>query len=173
MSWNITVYAERKVDDGFEFVCCLHDNFKWYIDSEYFDNLPSTTQFSPELLKLYDNKISCARTIKAADFRTDASMLIDKSVEVKKTIWCALGLPEYTDDEFEDVVNDRYDVEGNQNPNWNPLTFPVNKDLFNRLQEADFGVAKAYRIIGMLDALESMAGNEWDSDTYRLVLVRE
>ena len=99
-----------------------------------------------------------------------ASSLIDKNINIKKTIWAALGLPEYTDDEYEDILDDKYDADGNIDPNWDPLTHPVAKELFSKLQEADFGMAKGYRILGMLDVLDS----SFDfGEKIRLILIRD
>lgn len=175
MSWNIAVHVERIIEDGgeyayrLEYVCCLHDNFKWYIDNDYFDSLPVETEFSKGLNDIYDS-LNSAKVVSPADLMQYAVSLIDKCTAIKKTIWCALGLPEYTDDEYTDISSDKYDSSGNIDPNWNQLTFPVNKELFDKLQEADFGSAKGFRILGMLDSLEA----QFDSThKYRLVLVRE
>lgn len=177
MSWNIAVHVEREIEDGgeyasrLEYVCCLHDNFKWYIDNEYFENLPNETDFSEGLADIY-GQLNSAKVVRPAELQQYAVNLIDKSTAIKKTIWSALGLPEYTDDEYADVACDKYDSSGNIDPNWNPLTFPVNKELFDKLQEADFGSAKGCRILGMLDSLEAQTGVT-PLNEYRLVLVRE
>lgn len=181
MSWNISVFAEQYVDDSWHYVMPLHDNFKWLISDEYFDNLRNLSaddckKISSELKSQYKDsntddllRFYTVKVTTPTELQTYASSLINKSTAIKKTIWVALGLPEYTDDEYEDIYDDKYDDDGNINPSWNPLTHPVDKRLFSKLQEADFGMAKGYRILGMLDVLD--ARNDF-ADNIRLILVR-
>ena len=182
MSWNISVYAEKYVDGEWKYIMPLHDNFKWLVSENYFDDLQPLLSseyenVSSELKLLYksssSNNLFSFYTVKVAtptEMQTYASSLGEKSAAIKKTIWTALGLPEYTDDEYEEILNDKYDADGNIDPSWNPLTHPVSKELFTQLQEADFDAHKGYRILGMLDALE--AACDYD-DKVRLILVRD
>jgi hypothetical protein len=181
MSWNISVYAEQHINGAWNYIMPLHDNFKWLIDYDYFENLQDLpanefNNVSSELKAAYSESDSddlfafCSvKKTTPANMYSYASSLIEKSTAIKKTIWAALGLPEYTDDEYEDVLDDKYDSNGNIDPNWNPLTHPVAKELFSKLQEADFGALKGYRILGMLDALE--ANSDFGANI-RLILVR-
>lgn len=182
MSWNISVYAERYVDGEWKYIMPLHDNFKWLVSQDYFENLKYLSDedcksTSRELRLAYnDSDTDCSFsgcTVKVTtptEMQNYASSLVDKSTAIKKTIWTALGLPEYTDDEYEDVFDDKYGADGNIDPNWNPQTHPVAKELFSKLQEAGFDTHKGYRILGMLDALD--AGCEF-GDKVRLILVRD
>ena len=167
MSWNISVYAEQHINGAWNYIMPLHDNFKWLIDYDYFENLQDLpanefNNVSNELKAAYSESDSddlfafCSvKKTTPAKMYSYASSLIEKSTAIKKTIWAALGLPEYTNDDID--------------PNWNPLTHPVAKELFSKLQEADFGALKGYRILGMLDALE--ANSDFGANI-RLILVR-
>ena len=182
MSWNISVYAERYVDSTWHYVMPLNDNFKWLISDEFFDYLQHLSaedykDVSSELKSRYKNsdndnlfRFCTVKITTPREMQAYASSLIDKNINIKKTIWAALGLPEYTDDEYEDILDDKYDADGNIDPNWDPLTHPVAKELFSKLQEADFGMAKGYRILGMLDVLDS----SFDfGEKIRLILIRD
>lgn len=181
MSWNISVFAEKYVDGSWHYVMSLHDNFKWLISDEYFDNLRNLSaddckNVSSELKSQYKDpntdglfRFYTVKVTTPTEMQTYARTLIDKCTAIKKTIWAALGLPEYTDDEYDDINDDKYDADGNIDPNWNPLTHPVDKRLFSKRQDADFGMAKGYRILGMLDVLDTRSDF---SDNIRLILIK-
>lgn len=182
MSWNISVYAEKYVDGEWKYIIPLHDNFKWLVSKNYFDDLqplPSneydnvSSGLKSQYKSFHSDDLFSGCTVKVTtptEMQSYASSLVDKSTAIKKIIWTALGLPEYTDDEYEEVLDDKYGADGNIDPSWKPLTHPVAKELFSQLQEADFDTHKGYRILGMLDALE--AACDYD-DKARLILVRD
>lgn len=180
MSWNISVYAERYVDGEWKYIMPLHDSFKWLVSRNYFDNLPSLspseyTNVSSGLKSRYKGTspddlfgFCSVKVTTPAEMQSYANSLVEKCTALKKIVWTALGLPEYTDDEYEEVLDDKYGADGNIDPSWNPLTHPVAKKLFSQLQEAEFDLFKGYKILGMLDALD--AACDYD-DKVRLILV--
>lgn len=178
MSWNINVYVEKKSKDSdkWEYVNCVSDYFKCNLDGtsvhewNTFDCI-AFNDISDSLKEHFNNdgEYFDAKVVSLKDMNEYANKMIERAVNIKKTLWIALGLPEYTDDEYADIEDpDKYDEDGKLNAAWNPMTFPVNKKLFEQLQEADFGFAKGYKIHGMTDAAEAMCHFD---DKIRFILV--
>ena len=182
MSWNVTVYLEKlnKKTGKWEFVSCVHDNFKYLLHStcnggfNEFETI-SKENVSDELRARYtsDNSYGLdyfdAKVVSMTESKQYAETDIEKARSLKKALYIALGLPEYVDDEYEEWEDpDKYDTHGNIKKNWNPLTFPVNKDLFEKVQLAEFNCIKAYKILGMTEAAEALVNYD---DECRFILI--
>lgn len=182
MSWNITVYLEKKTKDSdkWEFVSCVHDNFKWLLHNQNYDALSDfdtikIDELSDKLKEKYKSYTVSeldffnGHVITGTELKIYAETDIEKSKMLKKALYIALGVPEYTDDEFEEIEDpNKYDSNGNIKKNWNPLTFPVNKELIEKVQLAEFNCIRAYKIIGMVEAAESMVHYD---DELRFILI--
>ena len=133
MSWNVTVYLEKlnKETNKWEYVSCVHDNFKWLLHSSgndgfnEFDSI-SKENVSDELRARYtsDNSFGLdyfdAKVVSMSELKQYAETDIEKSRTLKKALSIALGLPEYVDDEYEEWDDpDKYDTRGNIKKGWN------------------------------------------------------
>lgn len=182
MSWNINLYAEKynKKTLKWELVGCFSNNFKWNLrgtsisECNEFDRI-SIENVSEELRTEYtddsgNNSYFDAKVVSNDKLSDYAIKMIDKSVNCKKMAFIALGMPEYTDDEYAEIYDpDKYDDEGKINPTWNPMTFPISKEILEKVQECEFDEHKGYKILGILEAVEGFV-TDWDTDI-RFILV--
>ena len=200
MSWGITVYAEkkRKNSDKWELIgnqeilleakwCLITDdaeNYRIDVDIEDAFYEIDNEELSDGLLKHYDGKIDNYHIVKQYP--------IDKMYElceehIKKytttALMCykALGIKSQESDEAFRALETygetdmKYTESGKISKNYNPLTFPINKELMIELNDKFENMQRAVYWQGIIAVVRTLAEEDWQLDhdcEIRLVFVR-
>ena len=199
MSWGIRLFAEKRrrgsskwemicktnildevkhilITDTMEFAAGVQD-----IEENTFDSVDNS-ELSQGVLDFYDGNIDEYHWVKVCPL-DNMKRLCDRIVEqydnTMMMCYKALGfkceINPYIDCTL-DLHSDRY-LEGSADsvPDRNPLTYPINKELLEELNNQSAGYKKALKWNGLLWAIQDMAREDWDLDRdaeIRLVFVR-
>ncbi len=199
MSWGIKLFAEkrRKGSDKWEMIgktnimsevkdFLLTDTMDYAagiqdIEENTFDPVDNS-ELSQGVLDFYDGNIDEYHWVKVYpldSMRRLCDRIIEQYDNTVMMCYKALGfrckINPYIDYSLE-LYSDRYQ-EGSADPvpNYNPLTYPINKELLEELNDLSAGYKKALRWNGLLRAIEDMAEEDYDLDRdaeIRLVFVR-
>ena len=199
MSWGIKLFAEkrRKGSDKWEMIgktnimsevkdFLLTDTMDYDagiqdIEENTFDPVDNS-ELSQGVLDFYDGNIDEYHWVKVYpldSMRRLCDRIIEQYDNTVMMCYKALGfkceINPYIDYSL-DIHSDRY-REGSADPvpNYNPLTYPINKELLEELNNRSAGYKKALRWNGLLCAIEDMAEEDYDLDRdaeIRLVFVR-
>ena len=199
MSWGIKLFAEkrRKDSDKWEMIgktnimsevkdFLLTDTMDYAagtqdIEENTFDSV-DISELSQGVIDFYDGRIDEYHWVKVYpldSMRRLCDRIIEQYDNTVMMCYKALGfrckINPYIDYSLE-LYSDRYQ-EGSADPvpNYNPLTYPVNKDLLEELNDRSAGYKKALRWNGLLWAIKDMAEEDYDLDRdaeIRLVFVR-
>ena len=199
MSWGIKLFAEkrRKDSDKWEMIgktnimsevkhFLLTDTMDYAvgiqdIEENTFDSIDNS-ELSQGVLDFYDGNIDEYHWVKVYpldSMRRLCDRIIEQYDNTVMMCYKALGfkceINPYIDYSLE-LHSDRYQ-EGSTslNPNYNPLTYPVNKELLEELNNRSASYKKALRWNGLLRAIEDMAEEDYELDRdaeIRLVFVR-
>ena len=199
MSWGIKLFAEkrRKDSDKWEMIgktnimsevkdFLLTDTMDYAagaqdIEENTFDSV-DISELSQGVIDFYDGNIDEYHWVKAYpldSMRRLCDRIIEQYDNTVMMCYKALGfrckINPYIDYSLE-LYSDRYQ-EGSADPvpNYNPLTYPINKELLEELNNRSAGYKKALRWNGLLRAIEDMAEEDYDLDRdaeIRLVFVR-
>ena len=199
MSWGIKLFAEkrRKDSDKWEMIgetnimsevkdFLLTDTMDYAagtqdIEENTFDPVDDS-ELSQGVLDFYDGNIDEYHWVKVYpldSMRRLCDRIIEQYDNTMMMCYKALGfkceINTYIDYSL-DLHSDRY-REGSDDlvPDYNPLTYPVNKELLEELNDRSAGYKKALRWNGLLRAIEDMAEEDYDLDRdaeIRLVFVR-
>lgn len=189
MSVEIMMYAEEfnKETNKWEIISekCYCDNFKWYLNDydDYTDfRVPEISDLSDFIKKdfkledpereefFYDMRIA---TIE--ELRNYANKFITKYTTTTKNIFLALGLAGHRESDDDYFDNDKYDDDDNIRSSYNPLTFPVSKELIEEWNTQELDMIKAREIIGICDTIlcQSKLGHgSWDEQNVRVIMFR-
>lgn len=199
MSWGIKLFAEkrRKGSDKWEMIgktnimsevkdFLLTDTMDYAagtqdIEENTFDPVDSS-ELSQGVLDFYVGNIDEYHWVKVYpldSMRRLCDRIIEQYDNTVMMCYKALGfkceINPYIDYSL-DLHSDRYqECSADLDPNYNPLTYPVNKELLEELNDRSAGYKKALRWNGLLRAIEDMAEEDYDLDRdaeIRLVFVR-
>lgn len=199
MSWGIKLFAEkrRKGSDKWEMISktnimsevkdfLLTDTMDYAvgiqdIEENTFDPVDNS-ELSQGVLDFYDGNIDEYHWVKVYpldSMRRLCDRIIEQYDHTVMMCYKALGfkceINPYIDYSLE-LHSDRYqECSADLNPVYNPLTYPVNKELLEELNDRSAGYKKALRWNGLLRAIEDMAEEDYDLDRdaeIRLVFVR-
>ena len=199
MSWGIKLFAEkrRKDSDKWEMIgktnimsevkdFLLTDTMDYAagiqdIEENTFDPVDNS-ELSQGVLDFYDGDIDEYHWVKVYpldSMRRLCDRIIEQYDNTVMMCYKALGfrckINPYIDYSLE-LHSDRYqEGSASLNPNYNPLTYPVNKELLEELNDRSAGYKKALRWNGLLRAIEDMAEEDYDLDRdaeIRLVFIR-
>jgi len=199
MSWGIKLFAEKKrkssnkwemigktnildevkhilITDTMEIAGGTQD-----IEENTFDSV-DISELSQGILDYYGGKIDEYHWVKVYSVNAMHKLcdsLINKYQTTMMMCYRALGfnckINVYADPIL-DIETDKYQpYSADLNPAYNPLTFPVNKDMLLQLNEESVGYEKAIKWRGILAAINGLAREDWDLDRdaeIRLVFVR-
>lgn len=185
MSQHVSFYVEKKDETGDCYWKLLNkSSFVWDFERYYFDSDISFSQFgyiencnlSAELKTMY--KIGMEKydyiTAKETTFSELwelANKYIEKFEMTAKNAYLALGVP-YREDEYDCNYEDKYDENDRVRPDYNPLTYPVNKEILEKLNDYFFNIGKAYRLIELCRMVKEFYNiKEEDEDNYRVILI--
>lgn len=190
MSYSISCFVEKKNKNGeweivspnwfcWDFKNLLIDEDDWHD----FDGIDKKTlsSFLKEHYELDENgndkegvfSYTDMKTMTVGELKAYANKYIDEYETATKYLFSALGSIHYQTWEYEDYVDDKYDEEGNINPSYNPLTFPINKDMIRDWNNAEMKVHKAYRIFQLCEtAAEIAKEGVMENDKVRFVFNR-
>lgn len=199
MSWGIKLFAEkkRKSSNKWEMIgkTNILDEVKHIlitdtmecaggtqdIEENTFDSV-DISELSQGILDYYDGKIDEYHLVKVYSVNAMHKLcdsLINNYQATMMMCYRALGfnckVNFYTEPVL-DIETDKYQpYSADLNPAYNPLTFPVNKDMLLQLNEESVGYEKAIKWRGILAAINGLAREDWDLDRdaeIRLVFVR-
>ena len=199
MSWGIKLFAEkrRKGSDKWEMIgetnimsevkdFLLTDTMDYAagtqdIEENTFDPVDNS-ELSQGVLDFYDGNIDEYHWVKVYpldSMRRLCDRIIEQYDNTVMMCYKALGfkceINPYIDYSLE-LHSDRYqECSADLNPVYNPLTYPINKELLEELNNRSAGYKKALRWNGLLRAIEDMAEEDYDLDRdaeIRLVFVR-
>jgi len=119
-----------------------------------------------------------ARTIPLSWLRAETGKIESNFITEVKSLYRALGCYMMTDP-YEDTNEDpnKYDDDGNVQPSWNPLTFPVNKELLDSANLKYIGFEVAHSLSAKINMIYTMLKHlgdmDFDAPSYdiRLVLI--
>lgn len=199
MSWGIRLFAEkrRRGSSKWEMIgkTCIMSEVKHFlltdtmdyaagtqdIEENTFDSV-NTSELSQGVLNFYEGTIDEYHWVKVCpldNMERLCNRIIEQYNNIMMMCYKALGfkceINPYIDYSL-DIHSDKYQ-EGSAEltPDYNPLTYPVNKDLLIDLNNASAGYKKALRWNGLLWSIEDMAKEDYDLDRdadIRLVFVR-
>lgn len=182
MSWNIALYAEVKKDGKWVgFKNALDYYFKsslQYLDeyieySSVWDSLKrvNVDDLSDELKSEYDveSKYFDGREISIKEFRSMCSEIINKHETVADCLFKALGVNYVTTIWEAETIPDKYDDDGEIRANYDPMTYKVNKELFETYNRLCIRAKYASMIMGMIDAIGTMLDD--DTNDVRFIMV--
>lgn len=199
MSSYTEVYIEYKekqeknwhlfcIDKNCDF-SCINEDLKYDIeklsvygdvDLESIANVEDTKRLSPEFRMLFKHLDEDYHCIQYIDLKY-LSALLDKItsnyITELKSIYTALGCYLITD-MYEDVPeDDKYDDDGNVKSTYNPLTFPINKELLENNNKNFVAYEVAHRLSAIIDMVFNMLNRnnfDFDAPTYeaRLILIK-
>ena len=199
MSWGIKLFAEkrRKGSDKWEMIgktnimsevkdFLLTDTMDYDagiqdIEENTFDPVDNS-ELSQGVLDFYDGNIDEYHWVKVYpldSMRRLCDRIIEQYDNTVMMCYKALGfkceINPYIDYSLE-LYSDRYqEGSGDLIPVYNPLTYPINKELLEELNDRSAGYKKALRWNGLLCAIQDMAEEDYDLDRdaeIRLVFVR-
>ena len=199
MSWGIKLFAEkrRKGSDKWEMIgktnimsevkdFLLTDTMDYAagiqdIEENTFDPVDNS-ELSQGVLDFYDGNIDEYHWVKVYpldSMRRLCDRIIEQYDNTVMMCYKALGfkceINPYIDYSLE-LHSDRYQEDSaDPVPVYNPLTYPINKELLEELNDRSAGYKKALRWNGLLCAIEDMAEEDYDLDRdaeIRLVFVR-
>lgn len=199
MSWGIKLFAEkrRKDSDKWEMIgktnimsevkdFLLTDTMDYAegtqdIEENTFDSV-DISELSQGVIDFYDGRIDEYHWVKVYpldSMRRLCDRIIEQYDNTMMMCYKALGfrckINPYIDYSLE-LHSDRYqEGSASLNPVYNPLTYPINKELLEELNNRSAGYKKALRWNGLLRAIEDMAEEDYDLDRdaeIRLVFVR-
>ena len=199
MSWGIKLFAEkrRKDSDKWEMIgkTNIMSEVKDFLLTDTMDHAAGTqdieentfdpvddSELSQGVLDFYDGNIDEYHWVKVYpldSMRRLCDRIVEQYDNTVMMCYKALGfrckINPYIDYSLE-LYSDRYQ-EGSADPvpDYNPLTYPVNKELLEELNDRSAGYKKALRWNGLLRAIEDMAEEDYDLDRdaeIRLVFVR-
>lgn len=183
MHVSIRLYIEKKNQEGTYNL--LHDDtvfydFKKFLNDDFlnFDEFSyvSKESLSEEIKQKYKNGIKPIDSVELretsiSELEGIVDKFIEKSTYMLENTYTALGT-KYRKDEH-DWGEERYDDDGKIRSDYNPLTFPVNKDMFWYLNDALFNQNLAYELRGILSAIREIFWiTEENEKEYRVILVR-
>ena len=199
MSWGIKLFAEKRrrgsskwemigktnimsevkhflLTDTMDYAAGTQD-----IEENTFDSVDNS-ELSQGVLDFYDGNIDEYHWVKVCPL-DNMKRLCDRIIEqydnTMMMCYKALGfkceINPYIDYSL-DIHSDRYqEGSGDLAPDYNPLTYPINKELLEDLNEQSAGYKKALKWNGLLWAIEDMAREDYNLDRdaeIRLVFVR-
>lgn len=199
MSWGIKLFAEKRrrgsskwemigktnildevkhilITDTMEFAGGVQD-----IEENTFDSVDNS-ELSQGILDYYDGNIDEYHWVKVCpldNMKRLCNRIVEQYDNTMMMCYKALGfkceINPYSDYTL-DLHSDRY-LEGTADsvPDRNPLTYPINKELLEELNDQSAGYKKALKWTGLLWAIQDMAREDWDLDRdaeIRLVFVR-
>lgn len=199
MSWGIRLFAEkrRRGSSKWEMIgkTCIMSEVKHFlltdtmdyaagtqdIEENTFDSV-KTSELSQGVLNFYEGTIDEYHWVKVYPLKNMYRLcdkIIDEYENTMMMCYKALGfkceINPYID-YILDINTDKYQTGSAElAPDYNPLTYPVNKDLLNDLNNASAGYKKALKWNGLLWSIEDMAKEDYDLDRdadIRLVFVR-
>ena len=199
MSWGIKLFAEkrRKGSDKWEMIgetnimsevkdFLLTDTMDYAagtqdIEENTFDPVDNS-ELSQGVLDFYDGNIDEYHWVKVYpldSMRRLCDRIIEQYDNTVMMCYKALGfkceINPYIDYSLE-LHSDRYqECSADLNPVYNPLTYPINKELLEELNNRSAGYKKALRWNSLLRAIQDMAEEDYDLDRdaeIRLVFVR-
>lgn len=199
MSWGIRLFAEkrRKGSSKWEMIgkTCIMSEVKHFLLTDTMDYAAGTqdieentfdpvdnSELSQGVLNFYDGNIDEYHWVKVYPLKNMYRLcdkIIDEYENTMMMCYKALGfkceINPYID-YILDINTDKYQTGSAElAPDYNPLTYPVNKDLLNDLNNASAGYKKALKWNGLLWSIEDMAKEDYDLDRdadIRLVFVR-
>ena len=199
MSWGIRLFAEkrRKGSSKWEMIgkTCIMSEVKHFLLTDTMDYAAGTqdieentfdpvdnSELSQGILDFYDGNIDEYHWVKVYPLKNMYRLcdkIIDEYENTMMMCYKALGfkceINPYID-YILDINTDKYQTGSAELvPDYNPLTYPVNKDLLNDLNNASAGYKKALKWNGLLWSIEDMAKEDYDLDRdadIRLVFVR-
>lgn len=201
MSWGITLFAEKKRKNSdkwemigtheiisevkFMLITDTMESLSYDIDfnETTFDEIDNS-ELSQGILDFYGGKIDTYHWVKVypiKDMHKLCDKLIDKFQTTMLMCYKALGInaePDETNYRLLDLYgedNRKYTSSGEISKKYNPLTYPVNKELLDQLNEESAGYYKSIWWKGVLSVIEDLAEEDWEQDRdaeIRLVFVR-
>lgn len=199
MSWGIRLFAEkrRKGSSKWEMIgkTCIMSEVKHFLLTDTMDYAAGTqdieentfdpvdnSELSQGVLNFYDGNIDEYHWVKVYPLKNMYRLcdkIIDEYENTMMMCYKALGfkceINPYID-YILDINTDKYQAGSAElAPDYNPLTYPVNKDLLNDLNNASAGYKKALKWNGLLWSIEDMAKEDYDLDRdadIRLIFVR-
>lgn len=199
MSWGIRLFAEkrRRGSSKWEMIgkTCIMSEVKHFLLTDTMDYAAGTqdieentfdpvdnSELSQGVLDFYDGNIDEYHWVKVYPLKNMYRLcdkIIDEYENAMMMCYKALGfkceINPYID-YILDINMDKYQTSSAElAPDYNPLTYPVNKDLLNDLNNASAGYKKALRWNGLLWSIEDMAKEDYDLDRdadIRLIFVR-
>ena len=201
MSWGIRLFAEkkRKGADKWEMVGSheIMSEVKFMLVTDTMDGAGYDTDFDDDtfedidnselskgVLDSYDGEIDKYHWVKAyplKDMQKLCDGLIGKFQTTMLMCYKALGIkaePEDTDYRLLDLYNEdnsKYTSSGEVSKKYSPLTYPINKELLDQLNEESAGYYKGVWWRGVLATIEELAEEDWELDRdaeIRLVFIR-
>ena len=199
MSWGIKLFAEkrRRGSNKWEMIgkTCIMSEVKYFlltdtmdyaagsqdIEENTFDSV-KTSELSQGVLDFYDGNIDEYHWVKVYsldNMKRLCNRIIEQYDNTMMMCYKALGFKceiNLYNDYILELHSDRYQ-EGSADPvpDRNPLTYPINKELLEELNEQSAGYRKALRWNGLLWAIQDMAKEDYDLDRdaeIRLVFIR-
>lgn len=180
MSWNIWLYAEIKGVSDTKWVGLSNEDFCTHAE----DFLPSTETIKSNIIDDYDmiqyddlsdevkskwsqNGGAAFREVPLETLRSMCHQAIDKFESEYQLILESLGM--VVTDDGDDVYVNAHDENARKQT---PLTYPINKVLLERLHNSKKLADKARGMLGILDAINTLAGNAWETVCrIRIILV--
>lgn len=90
---------------------------------------------------------------------------LDKGVDrAYYAAFCAMGVPYPGEDDDVYFYEGKYDDDDRIRPDWNPMTYPVNKDLLYELAMQKRNSEKANRLLGMETVMRSLTRSWTDEN---------
>ena len=199
MSWGIKLFAEkrRRGSNNWEMIgnTCIMSEVKHFlltdtmeyaagsqdIEENTFDSV-KTSDLSPGVLNFYEGTIDEYHWVKVCpldNMQRLCNRIIEQYDNTMMMCYKALGfkceINPYIDYSL-DLHSDRYQAgSADPVPDRNPLTYPINKELLEELNDQSAGYKKALKWNGLLWAIKDMSREDYDRDRdadIRLVFVR-
>ena len=198
MSWGIKLFAEkrRRGSDKWEMIGVSNiisevkhmlitdtmENVNYDIDIEEntFDSVENS-ELSKGILDYYDGEIDRYHWVKTYPLKSMSLLcdnLINKYQNTMLMCFKALGIKAELNDYayyILDINDNKYTASGDISKSYNPLTYPINKELLEQLNNESAGYYKAVWWRGILSIIQDMAMEDWELDNdaeIRLVFVR-
>lgn len=189
MSYSISCYVEKKNKDGiwevvssnwfcYDFKTLIIDDDDWH-DFDWVDK-KTLSSFVKQHYDIDENgneigadfSYTDMKSMTVSKLRKYADKYINEYETATKYLFSALGSIFYQTWEYQDFYDGKYDEEGNPNPMYNPLTFPINKDMVRDWNNIELKVHKAYRIFQLCETAMEQVGDGINEDNVRFVFNR-
>lgn len=183
MSHSVSFYIENKEKDG-RWHLLNKSSLVWDFETYYIDNHIDFDEFgyienselSEELKEKY--KIGVEKydyiTAKVTNFSELWEMANEYDENFEKSLeyaYLALGVP-YRYDEYDENFEDKFDDEGKLRHDYNPLTFPVNKEILVKLNDYFYNIRKAYKIEELCARAKDFYNIDCkNEENYRIILI--